>query len=110
MNRDEEAQSRRAGRGNEGRDESGRVYYTRLTHMAFEQLPANMNLTRATLNRRRFFATGASGLGTLALASMLEEEGALAADVPAATDALRTESQTLCLPFHGRWTKSDGSL
>jgi hypothetical protein len=36
----------------------------------------------AALNRRRFFATSASGLGTLALASLLKEEGALAADVP----------------------------
>ena len=35
----------------------------------------------ATLNRRRFFATGASGLGTLALASLLQEAGSLAADL-----------------------------
>ena len=33
-------------------------------------------------NRRQFFATGASGLGTLALASLLQEDGALAGDVP----------------------------
>ncbi len=33
----------------------------------------------ATLNRRRFFETGAGGLGTLALASLLNEEGLLAA-------------------------------
>ena len=29
----------------------------------------------AALNRRRFFATGASGLGTLALASLLSDDG-----------------------------------
>lgn len=38
-------------------------------------------LTLATHNRRRFFATGASGLGTLALASLLNEDGAFAADI-----------------------------
>lgn len=37
----------------------------------------------AALNRRRFFATSASGLGTLALASVLGEEGLLADDAPA---------------------------
>ena len=36
----------------------------------------------ASLNRRRFFATGASGLGTLAVASLLTDEGVLAGDVP----------------------------
>ena len=36
----------------------------------------------AALNRRRFFASGAGGLGALALASQLQESGALAADVP----------------------------
>ncbi|MFT5095755.1 MAG: hypothetical protein ACI93T_004611, partial [Porticoccaceae bacterium] len=36
----------------------------------------------AAQNRRRFFATGASGLGTLALASLLNEDGALANEVP----------------------------
>ncbi len=36
----------------------------------------------ATLNRRRFFATGASGLGTLALASLLRDDGLAASDVP----------------------------
>ncbi len=36
----------------------------------------------AALNRRRFFTTGASGLGTLALASLLNDDGALAGDVP----------------------------
>ena len=41
-----------------------------------------LSSTSQTLNRRRFFATGASGLGTLALASLLNEDGALAADVP----------------------------
>jgi len=39
-------------------------------------------LEHAALNRRRFFATGASGLGTLALASLLQEDGALGAGVP----------------------------
>lgn len=39
-------------------------------------------LEQATLNRRRFFATGASGLGTLALASLLEQDGVLADEVP----------------------------
>ena len=39
-------------------------------------------LDAAALNRRRFFATSASGLGTLALASLLQEDGALAAEVP----------------------------
>jgi hypothetical protein len=33
-----------------------------------------------TLNRRRFFATGASGLGTLAMASLLDEDRLLAND------------------------------
>ena len=37
----------------------------------------------ATLNRRRFFSTGASGLGTLAMASLLGEDGLLASDVTA---------------------------
>ncbi|MDE0864833.1 MAG: DUF1501 domain-containing protein [Rubripirellula sp.] len=36
----------------------------------------------AALNRRRFFATGASGLGTLALASLLNEDGVCSAAVP----------------------------
>ena len=36
----------------------------------------------AALNRRRFFATNASGLGTLALASLLQDEHALAVGVP----------------------------
>jgi hypothetical protein len=36
----------------------------------------------AALNRRRFFATSTSGLGTLALASLLKDDGALAAAVP----------------------------
>lgn len=36
-----------------------------------------------TLNRRRFFATGASGLGTLAMASLLNEDGLLANEAPA---------------------------
>ena len=44
--------------------------------------PSQNELDLAAMNRRRFFATGASGLGTLALASLLNEEGALAADVP----------------------------
>ena len=39
-------------------------------------------LEQATVNRRQFFATGASGLGTLALASLLKQDGALAEDVP----------------------------
>lgn len=39
-------------------------------------------LDSTALNRRRFFATGASGLGTLALASLLNEDGALAGEVP----------------------------
>jgi hypothetical protein len=39
-------------------------------------------LELATLNRRRFFTTGASGLGTLALASLLQDDGVQAADVP----------------------------
>lgn len=34
----------------------------------------------ATLNRRQFFTSGASGLGTLALASLLKEEGLLASE------------------------------
>lgn len=34
------------------------------------------------LNRRRFFATGAGGLGTLALASLLDEDSAVARGVP----------------------------
>jgi len=37
----------------------------------------------APLNRRRFFATSASGLGTLAMASLLDEEGLLASATPA---------------------------
>lgn len=37
----------------------------------------------ATLNRRRFFATGASGLGALATASLLNEDGLLASDATA---------------------------
>ena len=36
----------------------------------------------AALNRRRFFATGASGLGTLALASLLNEDGVCSGAVP----------------------------
>ncbi len=44
--------------------------------------PSQDELTLAAINRRRFFATGASGLGTLALASLLNEEGALAGEVP----------------------------
>ena len=39
-------------------------------------------MTLAMLNRRRFFATGASGLGTLAMASLLNESNLLASDVP----------------------------
>lgn len=39
-------------------------------------------VAHAALNRRRFFATGASGLGTLALASLLNADSATAADVP----------------------------
>ena len=46
------------------------------------QTPGQDELTLAELNRRRFFATGASGLGTLALASLLNEEGALGSEVP----------------------------
>ncbi|MEQ8787193.1 MAG: DUF1501 domain-containing protein [Pirellulaceae bacterium] len=42
------------------------------------------DFAQATLNRRRFFATSASGLGSLALASLLGEEGLLAGDPPAA--------------------------
>jgi len=34
----------------------------------------------AALNRRKFFATGASGLGTLALASLLQQDGLLGGD------------------------------
>ena len=34
----------------------------------------------ATLNRRRFFATGASGLGALAMGSLLSDDGLLAGD------------------------------
>ncbi len=44
--------------------------------------PAHDELGLAALNRRRFFATQASGLGTLALASLLNEDGALAGNVP----------------------------
>lgn len=40
------------------------------------------SLNLAEQNRRRFFATGASGLGTLALASLLNEDRALAGGVP----------------------------
>ena len=49
--------------------------------MAFHN-PSQHEFDVAALNRRRFFATGASGLGTLALASLLQEDGAFAADVP----------------------------
>ncbi len=38
------------------------------------------NIDLATLNRRKFFTTGASGLGTLTLATMLQEDGLLASD------------------------------
>jgi hypothetical protein len=44
--------------------------------------PSQNELDLTAMNRRRFFATGASGLGTLALASLLNEDGVLAADVP----------------------------
>lgn len=36
----------------------------------------------ATMNRRRFFATGASGLGTVALAALMQDNGLLAGEVP----------------------------
>ena len=44
--------------------------------------PCSDEVALATQNRRRFFTTGASGLGTLALATLLNEDGALGADVP----------------------------
>ncbi|EDL62196.1 DUF1501 domain-containing protein [Gimesia maris] len=42
------------------------------------QLPQHNDLI--ALNRRRFFATGASGLGTLALASLMKQDGLLGAE------------------------------
>ena len=42
------------------------------------QLPQHNDLN--ALNRRRFFATGASGLGTLALASLMKQDGLLGAE------------------------------
>ncbi|QDT91659.1 DUF1501 domain-containing protein [Gimesia algae] len=42
------------------------------------QFPQHNNLN--ALNRRRFFATGASGLGTLALASLMKQDGLLGAE------------------------------
>ncbi|MEQ8854952.1 DUF1501 domain-containing protein [Gimesia sp.] len=42
--------------------------------------PPQSHSEQSLLNRRRFFATGASGLGTLALASLLKEEGLLASE------------------------------
>ena len=39
-------------------------------------------LSLATASRRRFFTSGASGLGTLALASLLRDDGLLAGAVP----------------------------
>lgn len=45
-------------------------------HRNLNELPVD------ELNRRRFFAKGAGGLGTLALASLLDEESALATGVP----------------------------
>lgn len=41
------------------------------------QIPQHHDLN--ALNRRRFFATGASGLGTLALASLMKQDGLLGA-------------------------------
>ncbi|QDT87046.1 DUF1501 domain-containing protein [Gimesia chilikensis] len=45
--------------------------------------PPQSHSEQTLLNRRRFFATGASGLGTLALASLLKEEGLLASETSA---------------------------
>ena len=45
-------------------------------------IPGQDEADLAGLNRRRFFATGASGLGTLALASLLNEDSVLAGGVP----------------------------
>lgn len=55
--------------------------------------PTQDELDLATSNRRRFFATGASGLGTLALASLLNEDGACAAEVPSALSHLAPKAK-----------------
>jgi hypothetical protein len=47
------------------------------------QHPTRDDIRLAATNRRRFFTSSASGLGTLALASLLHDDGVLAADVPA---------------------------